>query len=128
MQDGGIGVRSRRGIYTFDLPGRKCGVRGRSLGYAYECKAIPERADGEFVNRADVPPEFATLPRIFLIHSAPRLVVDLQNCIKTQQSRAYARKIQISNLQEMARTVVFLQEQDIATLDALDANYKAARN
>ena len=74
-----------------------------------------------------MPPEFAALPRVFLIHSDLRLVVDLQNCVKAQQSRAYARKVRISNLQEMARTVAFVQEQGIATLDALDAIYEAAQ-
>lgn len=39
-----------------------------------------------------------------------RLVVDLQACVKAQQSRAYARKVKLSNLQEMARTICFVQE------------------
>ena len=57
MKDGGVSVRSRRGVYTFDLPGRKRGIRGRSLGYAYEREAILERIAGNFV---DLPrfPEF----------------------------------------------------------------------
>ena len=80
-----------------------------------------------FVDRETVPPEYAALPRIFLIHSDLRLVVDLQNCVKARQSRAYARKVQISNLQEMARTVAFIQEQGIDTLDALNANYEATQ-
>ena len=127
MEDSGVSVRSRRGVYTFTLPDYKRGIRGRSLGYAYEREAILERIGGSFVDRENVPPEFAALPRIFLIHSDLRLVVDLQNCVKAQQSRAYARKVRISNLQEMARTVAFVQEQGIATLDALDANYEAAQ-
>ncbi len=127
MEDSGVNVRSRRGVYTFDLPGRKRGVRGRSLGYAYEREAILERIAGKFVNREAVPPEYAALPRIFLIHSDLRLVVDLQNCVKAQQSRAYARKVQISNLQEMARTVAFIQEQGIDTLDALNTDYEATQ-
>ena len=127
MKESGINVRSRRGVYTFELPGRKRGVRGRSLGYAYEREAILERIAGKFVNREAVPPEYAALPRIFLIHSDLRLVVDLQNCVKAQQSRAYARKVQISNLQEMARTVAFIQEQGIDTLDALNTDYEATQ-
>ncbi len=42
---------------------------------------------------------------ILFIRSDLRLVVDLQNCIKAQQSRAYAQKSKISNLQQMAKTV-----------------------
>ena len=127
MKDGGVSVRSRRSVYTFELPDRKRGIRGRSLGYAYEREAILERIAGKFVNREAVPPEYAALPRIFLIHSDLRLVVDLQNCVKAQQSRAYARKVQISNLQEMARTVAFIQEQGIDTLGTLEANYETAQ-
>lgn len=39
-----------------------------------------------------------------------RLVVDLQTNIKAQMSEAYAQKVKISNLKEMARSVVFVQE------------------
>lgn len=47
---------------------------------------------------------------ILFIKSDLRLVVDLQNCIKAQQSRAYAQKVKISNLQQMAKTVAYIQE------------------
>ena len=35
---------------------------------------------------------------ILFIKSDLRLVVDLQTCVKAQQSRAYAQKVKISNL------------------------------
>lgn len=47
---------------------------------------------------------------ILFIHSELRLVTDLQTNIKAQMSAAYARKVKISNLKEMARTVVFIQD------------------
>ena len=47
---------------------------------------------------------------ILFIKSDLRLVVDLQTCVKAQQSRAYAQKVKISNLQQMARTVAYVQE------------------
>lgn len=37
-------------------------------------------------------------------------MVNLQTCVKAQQSRAYAQKVKISNLQQMARTVAYVQE------------------
>ena len=46
-------------------------------------------------------------------------MVDLQTCVKAQQSRAYARKVALSNLQEMARTIAYIQEQGIGTVDKL---------
>ena len=39
-----------------------------------------------------------------------RLVVDLQTCAKAQLSRAYARKVKLTNLQQMAQTICFAQE------------------
>lgn len=47
---------------------------------------------------------------VLFIKSDLRLVVDLQTCIKAQQSRAYAQKVKISNLQQMAKTVAYIQE------------------
>lgn len=45
---------------------------------------------------------------IIFVRSDLHLVTDLQTCVKAQQSRAYARKVEISNLQEMAKTVVYI--------------------
>lgn len=47
---------------------------------------------------------------ILFVRSDLHLVVDLQANIKAQQSAAYARKVKISNLKEMARTVCYIQE------------------
>ena len=46
-------------------------------------------------------------------------MVDLQNCIKAQQSRAYAQKVKISNLQQMAKTVAYIQEHGYDTQEKL---------
>ena len=45
-----------------------------------------------------------------LAESNLRLVVNLQDCVKAQQSRAYAQKVKISNLQQMANTIVYVQQ------------------
>lgn len=37
-------------------------------------------------------------------------MVDLQNCAKAQVSSAYARKVRLSNLEQMAKTVAYIQE------------------
>lgn len=57
------------------------------------------------------------------IRSDLRLVVDLQNCIKAQQSRAYAQKVKISNLQQMAKTVAYIQENGFDTRENLQTTY-----
>lgn len=56
---------------------------------------------------------------ILYVRSHLRLVVDLQTNIKAQQSAAYARKVKISNLKEMARTVVYVQEHGYDTREDL---------
>ena len=56
---------------------------------------------------------------ILFVRTKLRLVVDLQTNIKAQMSDAYAEKVKISNLQEMARTVLFLQEQGIGSREEL---------
>ena len=56
---------------------------------------------------------------ILYVRSHLRLVVDLQTNIKAQQSEAYARKVKLSNLKEMARTVVYVQEHGYDTREDL---------
>ena len=56
---------------------------------------------------------------ILYVRSHLRLVVDLQTNIKAQQSAAYARKVKLSNLKEMARTVIYVQEHGYDTREEL---------
>ena len=53
-----------------------------------------------------------------------KLVVDLQSCAKAQASRAYARKVKLSNLQEMAKTICYVQEHGYNTLWELEQECK----
>lgn len=52
-----------------------------------------------------------------------RLVVDLQTSVKALQSRAYARKIKLSNLKQMASTICFVQEHGFNTQGDIDTEY-----
>ena len=56
------------------------------------------------------------VPSIF-IKSDLRLVIDLQTCIKAQQSEAYAQKVKLSNLKQMAQTVAYIQEHGYNSLE-----------
>lgn len=53
-----------------------------------------------------------------------RLVVDLQSCAKAAQNKAYEQTIKISNLQEMAKTIAYIQENGYNTLEDFSASYK----
>ena len=59
------------------------------------------------------------------IKSNLRLVVNLQDCVKAQQSYAYAQKVKISNLQKMAQTVLYVQEHGY---DSYEELYKTAES
>ena len=116
-----ITVRFSRGVISYKHPDREKPIRGRMLGRLYEREQIAERIAGirQLQEEEQQRPEFQGMPRIFFIHSELRLVVDLQTCVKAQQNRAYARKVALSNLQEMARTIAYIQEQGIGTVDKL---------
>ena len=117
----GITVFFSRGAISYKHPDREKPIRGRMLGRLYEREQIAQRIAGiqQRQEEEQQRPEFQGMPRIFFIHSELRLVVDLQTCVKAQQSRAYARKVALSNLQEMARTIAYIQEQGIGTVDKL---------
>ena len=130
-----ITVFFSRGVISYRHPDRNKPIRGRMLGRLYEREQIAERITGIQQRQEEEQrrPEFQGVPRIFFIHSELRLVVDLQTCAKAQQSRAYARKVALSNLQEMARTIAYIQEHGIGTVDKLaeaadqaEAAYKQA--
>ena len=118
-------VKLSRGRWSYIHQDRAKPIRDRSLGRGYERENVLKRIKGFRDMLEAVPPEYAALPKIFLIHSELRLVTDLQTCVKAQQSWAYARRVMISNLQQMARTVAWIQEQGIGTREELEQRYHA---
>ena len=120
-----------RGRYSYLHPDRKKYVTGRNLGTRYEedflmktfmknTKSLSKKKEN--VQEQSVSDTATNLqqalssdssqisvPFIF-IKSDPRLVIDLQTCIKAQQSEAYAQKVKLTNLKQMAQTVAYIQE------------------
>ena len=120
-----------RGRYSYLHPDRKKYVTGRNLGTRYEedflmktfmgnTKSLSKKKN----NVQEQPVSDTTtnlqqalssdssqisIPFIF-IKSDLRLVIDLQTCIKAQQSEAYAQKVKLTNLKQMAQTVAYIQE------------------
>lgn len=68
-----------------------------------------------FCNTSAIPAPF------IFIKSDLRLVIDLQTCIKAQQSEAYAQKVKLTNLKQMAQTVAYIQEHGYDSLDDFHA-------
>ena len=127
-----------RNRYSYLHPGRKKYITGRNLGTRYEedfllqtfkenVKSLSDRKMK--IEELQVPntvkdlqtalsPDASDIPVPFIfIKSDLRLVIDLQTCIKAQQSEAYAQKVKLSNLKQMAQTVAYIQEHGYNSLE-----------
>ena len=100
---------------------------GRTLGESLEEAFLSGKQD---VHTAYDPAYdyYADPVAILFIHSEFRLVTDLQTNIKAQMSAAYAQKVKVTNLKEMARTVAFIQEQGIDSFDELRQKQSSMAN
>ena len=108
----GIQVKDHRRRFSYLTSDRQKYISARKLGSHYDreylLQLFEENALAAEQNQAQWAQDDPIT--ILFIKSDLRLVVDLQNCIKAQQSRAYAQKVKISNLQQMAKTVAYIQE------------------
>ena len=138
-----------RNRYSYLHPDRKKYITGRNLGTRYEedflLQAFKENAkslsDRKIeIEEPQVPtttkdlqtilsPDTSNIPTPFIfIKSDLRLVIDLQTCIKAQQSEAYAQKVKLSNLKQMAQTVAYIQEHGYDSLEDFHAALDQASN
>ena len=127
-----------RNRYSYLHPGRKKYITERNLGTRYTedflLKAFEEntkshREQKEEILEQQSPNTSTDLPTVpfsdtsaistpfIFIKSDLRLVIDLQTCIKAQQSGAYAQKVNLTNLKQMAQTVAYIQEHGYDSLD-----------
>ena len=127
--------KEHRERYSYLHPDRNKYITGRALGTDYEKAYLitqfeNNRNRGTGVVDTTIDSEISRTPAsdyhadpiaILYIRSHLHLVTDLQTCIKAQQNQAYARKVKVSNLKEMAKTVIYIQEHGYDTQDALYA-------
>lgn len=156
-----ITLTDKRGRFSYLHPERNKNISERALGTLYgkehltqlfeenkkreTAKSKPQKEAPVSSVTQSVTPEPPSMsekypdgsydtPDILFIKSDLHLVIDLQTCVKAQQSRAYARKVKISNLQEMAKTIAYVQEHGydsrenlLDTYDDITARYNDAR-
>ena len=127
-----ISFKTSRGRFSYLHPERGKYITGRSLGSHYEKEYLLSQWEKKAMQKQALFPEQKSsedtswnsmqnnLPAFVFIKSNLKLVVDLQNCVKAQQSSAYARKVKLSNLQQMAKTVAYIQEHGYDTEEDLE--------
>lgn len=118
-----IKVRDKRGRFSYLHPERQKAISERSLGTIYSKKELLSKIEKQAISSLE--PDYRKNPfAIFTYKSELRLVIKLQNCIKAQQNDTYARKVKLTNLQQMANTLIFLQDNHYDSLEQLKQNYK----
>lgn len=131
-----ITVTDRRGRLSFLHPERNKNISERSLGshygkeyllHQFELNKTAVKAENEVEEPTHTPVPASDPLHILFIKSDLRLVVDLQNCVKAQQNRAYAQKVKISNLQQMAKTIAYVQENGYDTRENLQSTHDEVR-
>lgn len=146
-----ITLTDRRGRFSYLHPNRDRNITDRALGTHY-CKDYLMELFEQNQNRSEKAPDISIehLPEspaapqerehsffeynpdydyssdpvaVLFIKPDLRLVVDLQNNVKAQQSRAYAQEVKISNLQQMAKTIAYVQEHHYDTRENLQMTF-----
>jgi len=140
------GHEIKRGKYiSVRAPGQERFTRTKSLGVDYTEDAIAKRIAGDYtltmskekavdftfdapedtdidIFAADMP-EPARSDKPVYVRPAPavNLIIDIENCVKAQQSAGFTRWQKIQNLKEAAKTLNFLTENKLLQYTALEA-------
>lgn len=109
MEQSGYKVKRQNKNISFCTDGRERYMRSKTLGDDYTVEAIKERIAGRARK--------ITAPKI---DRGINLIIDIQNCIKAQESKAYEHWVKINNLKQAAKTLNFLTENNITTYEDLD--------
>ena len=113
-----VGAEVKRGKHlAFKIPNGKRFIRCDSLGDNYTETAIMERISSKRI----VAPKAKTA-----IKSKPNLLIDIQAKMQQIHSPGFERWAKIFNLKEMARTVIYLQENGLTDLGELERACDAA--
>lgn len=127
LQQYGIIVKESRGRFSYLHPDRNKPITSRMLGTDFEKEFIERyiatHQEEKAQQKRKTTKRNTTRIRIPVSPDTPRLIVDLQNCIKAQQNLYYAQKVKLGNLKQMAKTVSYLQERGISSIEELHTIY-----
>ena len=129
LENYNISVISQRGRYRYLHPDRDRRITEKALGTRYGREYLEKifihNSKGLQLEKrmsTDRSPEtdyHKDPTAIFYYGTKLRLVVNLQTNVKAMQSEAYARKVKITNLQQMANTLIYIQEHGYDTRENL---------
>ena len=136
----GVILKESRGRWSYLHPDRDKYITGRALGSLFEKGSVLtliSEHESISTNRKLDPIEFHSdeeskletpeqCRAVFYMHTQLRLVVNLQNCAKAQDSIAYANKVKLSNLKMMAETILFVQQNGFNSLSDVEKAYEDA--
>ena len=119
--ESGISVKNHRGRFSYLLPNREKYISARTLGTSFDRNHLLMLFESNALAAEKEKQQWSVADPIAVLYikSNLRLVVNLQDCVKAQQNRAYAQKVKISNLQQMANTIVYIQQHGYDSYDEL---------
>ena len=109
MEQSGYKVKRQNKNISFCTDGRERYMRSKTLGDDYTVEAIKGRIAGRA--RKIIAPK---------TDRSINLIIDIQNCIKAQESKGYEHWAKINNLKQAAKTLNFLTENNITTYEDLE--------
>lgn len=108
MEDAGYSVKRQNKNISFCADGRERYTRSKTLGEDYTIDAIKERIEGK--GKSTV---LGTGKKVSLL-------IDIQNCIKAQESKGYEHWAKINNIKQMSKTINFISDNGIETYSQLE--------
>ncbi len=122
LENYGITLLESRGRFSYLLPDRERPIRARRLGTDFDRGFILSYFRSlEYKARTAESAASKPADRAKKTDPSIRLIVDLQTLVKACENPNYARKVKISNLKEMSKTLAFLQENNLGTEADLQA-------
>ncbi len=110
LENYGIFLFESRGRFSYQIPEREKLISARKLGTDFDRPFI----EAFFRKNAKQASKDIAVPKPFV-----KLIVDLEAIAKAQENPKYAQRVTITNIQEAAKTLLFIEENGIKDREEL---------
>ena len=117
LENYGIFLFESRGRFSYQIPEREKLISARKLGTDFDRPFI----EAFFRKNAKQASKDIAVPKPFV-----KLIVDLEAIAKAQENPKYAQRVTITNIQEAAKTLLFIEENGIKDHEELIALLESA--